>query len=424
MNPKPPPVNRGTLRYSGPNVGAAEYADFQNAQDGFNQSSADLLDAMDVAWTAAPSSGADPSLATVTVGPEGARGLWGVAASLAGPGASNADIKQVQLQLETANPGVSVLHQGDSLNLGDGSVTSQARQQDAGLNASYQADLARRNAVANATALPDWLYPNSNGTGGASGRWGAGASGSWTEDGLLQHATFGSELRDTGRAVVNAGIDVVEGVPNLLSGALPGFPDYVPFMQNVRLPYETPLFGTAVELLTGIGIAKAASLWGATRSSPALTPEYLPGYSEGDILSLPKGSRPPASDYLTPAYQDAHAALFEGGVARIQPSAPTGTIGRTETWVLPKSVADDTIAQAGGDISKLEQLLGYDPGYLGSSPVRVDIPSPSGYRIPTGNEFGANTFWRPGGLTRPGGLPEATIDPVPVGSYVANSIYP
>lgn len=91
---------------------------------------------------------------------------------------------------------------------------------------------------------------------------------------------------------------------------------------------------------------------------------------------------------------------------------PTGIIGKTETWVIPPSVAHEAIAKPIGDVGKLEQLLGLDPGYLGSSPVRVDIPASAGYRIPTGNKFAANNFWRPGGLTWPGGLPEAVIYPV------------
>jgi filamentous hemagglutinin len=108
---------------------------------------------------------------------------------------------------------------------------------------------------------------------------------------------------------------------------------------------------------------------------------------------------------------------------RIQPAAPTGTIGRTETWVFPKSLADDAVASSGGDVRALEKLLGLDDGYLGGAPVRVDIPKPLGYRIPTGNEFGANSFWRPGGVTWPGGLPEAVINPVLPGGYVVNPVF-
>lgn len=141
-----------------------------------------------------------------------------------------------------------------------------------------------------------------------------------------------------------------------------------------------------------------------------------------EILSIKKGDRPDPSTYLSKEYMDAHAKLFDGGAVRIQPSAPTGTIGRTETWVLPKSTADEALARAGGDIRKLEELLGFDKGYLGDSPVLVDIPNPTGYRIPNGNEFGANHHWRPGGLTYPGNLPEAVINPVPDGHYTVKPI--
>eukprot|EP01042_Synura_sphagnicola_P001842 gene1842-2165_t len=125
--------------------------------------------------------------------------------------------------------------------------------------------------------------------------------------------------------------------------------------------------GAAASLRSASNVLSDTS--GVNGHSAALVPEYLPGYNETDILAMPKGARPPAaSDYLTQDYQDAHATLFENGAVRIQPSAPTGTIGRTETWVLPPSVADNAIAQAGGDVSLLEKLLGLDPGYLGNSP--------------------------------------------------------
>ena len=142
-----------------------------------------------------------------------------------------------------------------------------------------------------------------------------------------------------------------------------------------------------------------------------------------EILSTPKGQRPNPVTYLSAEYLAEHAAMFKSGVARVQPSAPSGKIGRTETWVLPKSVADEAISRAGGDVGKLEKLLGLDSGYLGSSPVRVDIPSPTGYRIPTGNEFGANDYWRPGGYTWPGGLPEAVVDAVLPSNYAVTKVF-
>jgi len=142
------------------------------------------------------------------------------------------------------------------------------------------------------------------------------------------------------------------------------------------------------------------------------------------ILSIKKGSRPDPSTYLSKEYMDAHSELFKEGAARIQPSAPVGKIGRTETWVLPKKTAQDAIAKANGDPRKLEELLGLDKGYLGESPVLVNIKKSTGYRIPSGNEFAAyDDFWRPAGLTHPGGLPEAVIDPVQPGGYTVSRVF-
>ena len=154
-----------------------------------------------------------------------------------------------------------------------------------------------------------------------------------------------------------------------------------------------------------------------------LEPQYQPGKCELAVLETPKGERPAAATYLTEAYKAAHAALFATGAVRIQPKAPSGKVGFTETWVLPPSVADAAIAQAAGDPRKLEALLGLDAGYLGDAPVRVDIPAPQNYRIPSGNEYAANAFWRPGGMTWDGGLPEAVIDPVPPEGYVVTPVF-
>ena len=83
--------------------------------------------------------------------------------------------------------------------------------------------------------------------------------------------------------------------------------------------------------------------------------------------------------------------------------------------------ADQLIKIDDGDVSKLEDLLGFDRGYLGTNPVRVDIDSPSGLRMPSGNELGANNYWEPGGYTS-GGVKEAVIDPAPSGTYIVNNI--
>lgn len=53
----------------------------------------------------------------------------------------------------------------------------------------------------------------------------------------------------------------------------------------------------------------------------------------------------------------------------------------------------------------------------------MNITKVDGYRIPSGNEFGANDFWRPGGFTSPGGLPEAVINPVQPGGYTVSNVF-
>ena len=76
------------------------------------------------------------------------------------------------------------------------------------------------------------------------------------------------------------------------------------------------------------------------------------------------------------------------------------------------------MARANGDVRILEQLLGFDPGYLGDNPVRIDIARPQVLRMSSGNEFGTNEFWLPGGYTS-GGIPEAIIDQIQPGTYTS-----
>lgn len=136
-----------------------------------------------------------------------------------------------------------------------------------------------------------------------------------------------------------------------------------------------------------------------------------------DIIKTPKGQRPNPSTYLSQEYIDQHLDLFRGGVTKFYAQAPTGAVGPLDgTFVMPASVADDLIKQANGDIRILEQLLGLDSGTLGKNPVRIDINHPTGLRMPTGNEAGANDFWLPGGYTS-GRIPEAVVDQIQPGQY-------
>ena len=148
----------------------------------------------------------------------------------------------------------------------------------------------------------------------------------------------------------------------------------------------------------------------------------IPKAKVAEILETPKGQRADPSTYLSKTQISRHLKPFEKGVTRIVAKAPTGTAGpKGGTFVMPSSVADDLIAKASGDITKLEQSLGFPKGSLGSSPVRVDIQKPTGLRIPSGNEPGVNRQWIPGGHTS-GGISEAIIDSPTVSQYTIKPI--
>ena len=149
---------------------------------------------------------------------------------------------------------------------------------------------------------------------------------------------------------------------------------------------------------------------------------YLSSDKIAEIMNLPKLQRPDPTTYLSAAQIEAHLAPFRGGVTKIKYGAPVGVEGPPGgTFVMSTLEADSAIARAGGDISALERILGLPPGDLGTAPVRVDIPKPVNLRVPSGNERGANSSFIPGGITS-GGVREATIDPVPVGSYTVTPL--
>lgn len=148
----------------------------------------------------------------------------------------------------------------------------------------------------------------------------------------------------------------------------------------------------------------------------------IPKAKIDEILKTPKYSRPDPKTYLSKEQIAKHATQFKDGVTKISIQAPSGYAGPPGgTFVMPTSVADDLIARAGGDISELERLLGLDPGDLGTNPVRIDIANPTGLRVPSGNEKGANPKWIPGGYTS-GGIAEIIIDSPGPGQYTVRPI--
>lgn len=133
---------------------------------------------------------------------------------------------------------------------------------------------------------------------------------------------------------------------------------------------------------------------------------------------------PQPNTYLSKKYIDEHLAKFQNGVTKITSYNPnSGTVGPPGgTFVLPRYQADEIIMESDGDVKRLENLLGLKRGELGANPYRIDISEPSGLRMPSGNERGANANWIPGGKTSAGIL-EATVDQIQPGTYISKPIF-
>lgn len=100
-----------------------------------------------------------------------------------------------------------------------------------------------------------------------------------------------------------------------------------------------------------------------------------------------------------------------------------GAIGNPDdhvAFVMPKEAGETLLDVSKGDPRILEDLLGLHPGDLGDSPVAIDIPAENlhNVRIPSGNEDSVfDGYWKPGGRTYPGDMPEAVVDEIPWGDY-------
>ncbi|MFQ2772313.1 hypothetical protein ACK3Y4_16490 [Aeromonas caviae] len=80
-------------------------------------------------------------------------------------------------------------------------------------------------------------------------------------------------------------------------------------------------------------------------------------------------------------------------------------------FVSTKGDIDDVISSSGGSMTDLAKQLGIPPEQLQSDVLlRIDFPNPKklGLQIPSGNEWGANSQWIPGGRL-PSGKSEAVI---------------
>ncbi|NQK93799.1 hypothetical protein HO498_05925 [Streptococcus suis] len=157
--------------------------------------------------------------------------------------------------------------------------------------------------------------------------------------------------------------------------------------------------------------------------------EYQAGISPDDILAMPKIGRPSPEEVYKPSYIDAHRQQFDNGAIKFQKFTPeeggfnNGAIGNPDdhvAFVMPKEAGQTLLEVSKGDPRVLEDLLGLHPGDLGNSPVVIEIPPESlhNVRIPSGVEESAfDGYWKPGGRTYPGDMPEAVVDEIPWGYY-------
>ena len=162
--------------------------------------------------------------------------------------------------------------------------------------------------------------------------------------------------------------------------------------------------------------------------------EYRPGKTAKSVLSIPKKERPSVEKVYSSEYIEAHKQQFENGAIKIQKYTPeeggynNGAVGNIKdhvAFVMPKEVGEILIKVTKGDPELLEDILGLHRGDLGSSPVAIEIPPESikNLRIPSGNEDSVfDGFWKPGGQTFPGNIPEAVIDEVPWGEFTIRKL--
>ena len=162
--------------------------------------------------------------------------------------------------------------------------------------------------------------------------------------------------------------------------------------------------------------------------------KYKNGVTPKEILEINKGDRPNPEDIYNSTYLKMHNQQFKNGAIKFQKFTPeeggynNGAVGNEKdhvAFVMPKEAGEILIKVTKGDPELLEDILGLPRGDLGSSPVAIEIPPESikNPRIPSGNEESAfEGFWKPGGQTFPGNMPEAVIDEVPWGEFTIRKL--
>jgi hypothetical protein len=150
--------------------------------------------------------------------------------------------------------------------------------------------------------------------------------------------------------------------------------------------------------------------WGVSNDA------FLSGRTSEEILSIVKGKRPLVETYLDARYIRQHLAKFEqeGIASRIvlkkdyeRFGIGKPDLGKTE-YVSTKSEIDEILKLP---ISDQAQKLGVSVNQLlDGEVIRIDFKLTDKYKVemPTGNEWGTNSLWIPGGKLPDGNL-EAII---------------
>jgi hypothetical protein len=137
-----------------------------------------------------------------------------------------------------------------------------------------------------------------------------------------------------------------------------------------------------------------------------------------DIIATEKGERPDPGTYLPPEYISEHLKSFDHGASRIvlrdayeEYGIGKPDPGRSE-FVLTSENARAMIVEAAGDPVRLAERLGIPEDQLsGNSLVMIEFHPTDAYQpiMPSGNEWGANPQWLPGGRLPHGDL-EAIVN--------------
>ena len=176
-----------------------------------------------------------------------------------------------------------------------------------------------------------------------------------------------------------------------------------------------------IEQYRSWGISPTDSVQILEISENAPKVKYKNGFTSESIVEIKYGDRPNPEDIYQSSSLKMHNQQFNKGTARFQKFKPdetwqNGIVGGEDgySFWISKKHADIIEKVANGNNRLYEKLLGFDEGYFGDGPIyRLDaspeVVAQKGVFMSTGNEKSANEWWRPGGRTYPGGIPEVIM---------------